>query len=301
MKLSVVLAVQEGAHRLEAVVGALDADRPEGVEVLVVWASDDAPARRAAHALAPSERPWLVLLPASPGSLVPQLWRDGIDKAAAPRVALTIVHCVPQADWLRRILAADLTTWTGVGGPINQRPGSDALGWAIYLLRYTPYASAAGPHALEEVDEIAGDNALYDRTALENVRSSWADGFWEPTVHSALKERGGRLAMDPNLAVLHDNGYTAVGFFVQRIRHGYQFGRSRGLGMTSVIATAYAAASPSVPLLFGRKVLGRALGLREARPHLPGALPWLTVFIGAWALGEVLGAHSALWSRRESA
>lgn len=301
MRLSVVVAVQEGAHRLEAVVGALGAGLPAGVEVLVVWPADDPVARREILALATAERPWLTPLPGPAGALVPRLWTEGLERAAAPRVALTVVHCVPMPGWLDRLLATDMAAWAGVGGPIDQRPGSDSLGWAIYLQRYTPFASAAGPHALSSVSEIAADNALYDMGALDAVRQSWSRGFWEPTVHRALKARGARLAMDPGLGVLHDNGYTAIGFFAQRLRHGFEFGRSRSRSMSPAVAAAYAAASPTVPLLFGRKVLARALGLREARPHLPGALPWLAVFIGAWALGEGLGAHAGLWSRERSA
>ncbi len=297
MRLSVVLAVQEGAHRLDAVLTALAADLPSGVEVLVVWPGDDDAVARQVERLTPPERTWLRPLPAPAGALVPALWTHGIERATAPRVALTIVHCVPVAGWLQRLVDIDLSRWAGVGGPIDQRPGSDALGWAIYLQRYAPFASSCSPDALGEVPEIAGDNALYDRAALDAVSGSWDDGFWEPAVHAALRAGGARLAMDPGLRVLHHNGYSARGFCSQRLRHGYRFGRDRALGFRTVTAIAYAAASPAVPLLFGRKVLVRALGLRGARAQLPGALPWLAVFIAAWSLGEISGAHAALWSR----
>ena len=290
MRLSIILAVQEGAHRLEAVLGALAADLPDGVEVLLAWPRDDGAASRVANAHAAMG--WLVPMQGGSGALVPELWALGIRAARSPRVALTVVHCVPPPGWVQRLLDADLTTWAGLGGPIDQRPGSDSLGWAIYLQRYTPFASAASPHGVEQVDDIAADNALYDRAALNDVADSWAEGFWEPTVHAALRARGRQLACDPALVLLHDNGYSALGFIRQRLHHGFRFGRDRARAMPPVLGAAYAAATPTVPLLFGRKVLTRALRLREARPHLPGALPWLAVFVGAWALGEVLGAQA---------
>ena len=294
-RLTVVLAVQEGAHRLDAVVGALAAGLPSGVEVIVLWPEDDGEARHAVGALPPA--PWLVTMPGPARALVPELWALGVQGSRAPRVALTVVHCVPSPGWIDGLLEADLERFAAVGGPIDQRPGSDALGWAVYLQRYAPFASSEGPHQTAAVDEIAGDNALYARSALDAVSGSWSDGFWEPTVHAALLDEGLQLGMDPGLGVLHDNGYSARGFLVQRLRHGYRFGRDRARALEGPVAAAYAAATPAVPLLFGRKVLQRSLRLREARVHLPGALPWLAVYVGAWSLGEILGAHAGVWAR----
>ena len=290
--LSIVLAIQEGTHRLDAVVGALAFDLPPGVEVLLVWAADDAEAGRAARALASPERPWLRMEAAPSNSLVPDLWAHGIPRTTAPRVALTVVHCVPPRGWIDRLLRADLRTWAALGGPIDQRPGSDDLGWAIYLLRYAGVATESVGSGTASFTGVAADNAVYSRAALSAVSNTWEDGFWEPTVHDALRAAGQLIGLDPALAVLHDNGYSARGFVLQRLLHGYRFGRDRARRHGPLTAGLYAAASPAVPLLFGRKVVARALGLREARRHLPGALPWLLVFLAAWSAGEVLGAHA---------
>ena len=189
-------------------------------------------------------------------------------------------------------------TWAALGGPIDQRPGSDDLGWAIYLLRYTGVATESVGSGTASFTGVAADNAVYSRAALSAVSNTWEDGFWEPTVHDALRAAGQLIGLDPALAVLHDNGYSARGFVLQRLLHGYRFGRDRARRHGPLTAGLYAAASPAVPLLFGRKVVARALGLREARRHLPGALPWLLVFLAAWSAGEVLGAQAGAFRGR---
>ncbi len=287
MKLSIVLAVQGGSRRLPAVLDRLEAQVTSSVEVLVVYADGDS---EAAHAVRSSPRAWAAPLSAPSRSLIPDLWARGIRAALADRVALTVVHALPGPQWVAGLLATDLNGHAGVGGPIRQGAAEDGVSWAIYLQRYAPFGPDAVGSTPRAVEEIAGDNAVYDRTLLRAVSQSWDDGFWELAVHAALRARGARLAVDPALWVEHRNGYPAWEFAAQRLRHGLRFGRDRSAAMSLPRRAAYRALSPAIPALFGRKLVGRALGCREARGHLVAATPWMIAFLLAWSVGEAVGA-----------
>src|SRR5579862_1290703 len=212
-RLTIVIAVQSGEARLREVLSALLPQCGDDVEVLVAVAADDAvvvetvkqtssayrtktaelaeiaernddsacSAPSAVHAVNLEDsrggRPVVTVLEAPAGSLVPHLWRDGILAAKAPRVALSVVHCRPSADWVANLIAADLDTFAGVGGAIANDRTSDARGWAIYMLRYLRYAP---PFTPRETTDLPGDNVVYNRSRVMSVKETFAEGFWEP-------------------------------------------------------------------------------------------------------------------------
>lgn len=290
MILTVVLAVQGGLHLTAPWLHRFEAQRREGVEVLLVYASDDQPAEEACRAL---QNEWARAVQGPERALVPHLWAVGVRESSAERVALTVVHCQPPPGWLGALLGADLARHEAIGGPIEQGPGADAVGWAIYLQRYTPFTGSTMATAGPDSREIAGDNALYDRRSLMDVASSWERGFWELEVHRALRRAGGSLGLEPAMWTEHRNGYSVREFAEQRLRHGFVFGQARARSLTRVRRLGYRVLTPSIPALFGAKIAARSLGFPPARRHLIPALPWLALFVLAWSLGEAAGAQGA--------
>jgi hypothetical protein len=232
------------------------------------------------------------------GALTPELWRDGILAASGERIALSIVHCRPGPRWVDALLGADLTQYCGVGGRLMNDPGSDAVGWAIFIMRYLRYAL---PQQRHETYDIPGDNAVYDRASLLQHRGAFAHGFWEPEVHRLLRAEGRRLLFDPDLRTTYYNGYRVQEFAGQRHRHGVQFGFDRARQMPAPKRWAYLAASPAIPLVFGARIVRGAWRSPDAQPHLLRALPYLGLFLCAWALGEAQGILRALFERGEGA
>lgn len=283
--LSVVIAVQGGAERLTEVLDCLLPQCDEQVEVLVCYAAEETSVPRLCAGRS------VRTLAGEQGALIPHLWRDGIRAARADRVALSIVHCRPRPDWVGRLKAADLGTFAGIGGGLENEPHSDALGWAVFMLRYAPYAP---PFVARETGDLPGDNAVYDRKALLAHESAFESGFWEPEIHARLLREGRRLLLDPELLSVHANGYGALDFAKQRFLHGTRFGFDRARQMGAARRLAQLVLSPLVPTVFGAKVARTALKHEALRGHLAQALPYLTLFVHAWALGEALGTARAL-------
>jgi hypothetical protein len=285
--LSVVLAVQGGHQKLEGVLAELDRQIGSATDVEVIVAYDAAEEKH----LVATTYPWLVMCRGSDGALIPHLWRDGIDRARGERIALTIVHCRPAPGWLNRLRSADLTSFAAVGGGFENAPDADAMGWAIHLLRYLGHTP---PFEGRVTLDVAGDNAVYDKKELQRHQAAFREGFWEPEVHALMGKAGAQLKVDPELVSIHDNGYPLLGFALQRYRHGTRFGRDRARAMSRPRRLAQLCASPLVPLVFGSKIARRAISRGDVRPHLLPALPYLLIFLHAWALGELRGTAQAV-------
>jgi len=270
---------------LESIVAQAESD---SVQVLVVGGSGDGDAARVAwrfpgveHAEGPS------------GALVPQLWALGIARCRAPIVALTSARCVPGPGWVTAIRRAHGAP-AAVGGAIEPDPEGDLRAWAVFFCRYAAHLPTrpAGP-----VAELAADNASYRRQDLEACRDAWADGFWEPPVHAALRARGVPLRFEPDIVVRH-RGRPAPGTFLrQRMRHGRAYGAWRAGTEHAGARALRVLASPAVPALLLGRIVRRVWPTVRYRWRLLASLPLVSVFIGAWTLGEVLGG---LWGSAEA-
>ncbi len=237
--------------------------------------------------LDPIADPRVEVIRAAPGRLAPELWRDGLIATAAPLVAFSTTQMAPRPGWLAGLVAGLRgTNAAGIGGPIE--PGRDlsATDRAVALLRYSAYfptGDGRGP-ALPP-----GENALYRRDRLDQVGSSWADGFWEVEVQRALLDRGLELATSASSLVAFEGGTGLALMAGQRFRHAVRYGSSRSIGLSPARRIARIGGAPLVPPL----LLARAAGNLRRRAISPG--PWLAglpsflALASAWAVGEAIG------------
>jgi hypothetical protein len=137
--------------------------------------------------------------------------------------------------------------------------------------------------------EIAGENASYQRSALDACRNSWRKGFWEPSVHLEIRKQGGSLVIDPAIVVDYSSTFSFGAFMSQRFWHGRQFGSARSARLSPVLRLAYLVASPIVPLLLLYRITGRVIAKRRHVRKLILCVPLMTIFLCAWAVGEASG------------
>jgi hypothetical protein len=288
-KLSIIVGVQHAQDNLPDIVRALrPGARPE-MELIVCHtpADPDVPALLGVNQ---------IRIVCSPdGSLIPHLWRDGILAASGERVGTTTAHCIPAADWVDALLAADLGQTAVLGGTIENDPEADAKGRAIFLQRYAVFAP---PQAKRGVHNPAADNALYRRSDLLRHRDLLQRGFWEPSFHDRFRAEGLHLALDPSLRVVHRNRYSARQYMGQRLAHGREFGLARASSRPLPQRLLLVLLAPAVfPLLLSR-ILRRALGKPALRKQLATAWFWLPVFLLAWVVGEASGYLASLRIQR---
>ena len=138
-------------------------------------------------------------------------------------------------------------------------------------------------------DEIAADNALYNRAAILRYPDLLAGGFWEPSFHAKFRARGDELEFDPTIIVEHHGLVSGPAFTLQRFAHGHQYGRARSRGKSAWRKFALLAASPLVPLVLWFRIRARIAHDGNYSGKFGKAAPWLVVFILAWSVGEALG------------
>lgn len=223
-------------------------------------------------------------------ALIPELWRDGIERSSSELVALTISPMVPASDWVASI-RSELRHADVVAGAIDPGPGLRVSDFAEYLCRYAKDMRPFQPHP--SVD-LPGDNSAYRREVLVQAREMYEDGFWEPVVNRALADRGARLWHTPAPVVYQGRSAGWAAFTRQRLVHGEAHGRQRSERFSPPRNALGVLGAPAVPVLLTARILREmnSRGRLGARTLL--ALPHILLFNIAWAAGEARGHIRAL-------
>lgn len=275
--LSVVIAAWGGAQSLQATLRSLTG-QPEVSEVVV---ATNKPLCGLAEAY-----PTVRFLEHPTGTTVPALRAAGIRAASGAIVALSEDNVAFDPGWSSAILASHTAGHEVVGGPVEQSQTASARDWAIYFYEYGRFMP---PVLAGATGRLAGNNVSYARRILTNTSVVWADGFYEAFLHEHLLDEGAELVMAPGAIVYH-HGTSTVGQTVRQcFHHGRGYAGMRVAGVAAWRRAAWGAASVVLPgLLPGRIVFqtfrkGRRLG------RLAFALPYIVLFMTAWAAGEMTG------------
>ncbi|HEY6931163.1 MAG TPA: hypothetical protein VJA66_15930 [Thermoanaerobaculia bacterium] len=217
--------------------------------------------------------------------LVPELWTRGILRSSGEIVALTLASMVPDPNWVKIVRGSFDGSIAGVGGAIEPADAMRSLDWAIHLTRYSGYLL---PFRARDVDDLPGDNAAYRRKAIDPAREVWAGGFWETAVDRALRRSGQRLRLIPEMVVRQGRSAGARAFCRNRFRHGRYHGMEMARGRPRSARWLRTLFSPAVPFVLLLRIARRAFARGRARGFLL-ALPYLCLFLTAWAAGEAAG------------
>jgi len=280
-KLSVVVASQNARASIGACLAALEAQRAEGVEIVVVDNSTDGTAE-----IIKERFPAVRLIVEPPSALIPELWEAGIRQSAGEIVAITTAHCVPGRDWVARIIQAHEAPVPAIGGAVENDESAGLVDWAVYFCRYSRYML---PFPEGPAPEIPGDNASYKRASIDRYPGVRRHGFWEPAVHAELRKAGLELWLVPSIVVRHKRSFGFFGFLKQRFQHGRQFGAWRASSLTRSGRALYIALSPAIPFALLARIVRQVLGKRRHRGKLFASLPVLALFLLAWTGGELTG------------
>jgi hypothetical protein len=282
-EVTVVIGSNGAAGAVERCLAALEPQR-SGAEVIVCEPEASPPELR--------ERFGWACFVEHPGALVPRLWSEGIERARAPFLALTIAPMIPAPDWLATI-RAQLERHEVVAGAIDPAPGLRLVDWAEYLCRY---AKDMRPFEAHVCHDLPGDNAAYRRELLVRARELYREGFWEPVVNRRLADDGAVLWHDPELVVHQGRSAGWRSFARQRLHHGRAHGRQRGARFGVLRNLAGVLGAPLVPVLLTLRIARTVKRRRRARTRFVLALPFIAIFNVAWAAGEASGHVAALVS-----
>jgi len=279
-RVSVILPAYYSDARIADCLEALRGQTMGGFEVVVVNSS---PEERTGQIV--QERFPEVIFWQSPRRLLPHAARNvGVGLATGQVLVFSDPDCVPQPDWLERLLRAHWAGHAVVQGSMALR---DA-GWlarGIHLCKWHALLPGLPPRRLTAV---ASGNACYAREAWEAAGPFAGHLFCGDTLLSwRAAARGYALWFEPRAVVAQAHPGSAWEFARERLGRGWEYGRvrleyerwSRGR------AALYLALLPLLPWL----VLARA-GWASARSGWLGSylrtLPVQCVGQAAWSLGE---------------
>ncbi len=306
--ISVVIGVQGAVAALPACLAALQVQAVAAdAEIIVVQAGQDAGQEDASAGELARRYPQVRWLHSPEGTLVPQLWKQGIDAARGPLVALTIAQCRPAPDWLQQIAGALAGDAAAVGGPLVGPQNGGALDWALYFARYSAWMPAADPHEgvrtgqhtagvrtereyeATAVDDVAGDNAAYRRESLAGCEAVLRDGFWEVLVHERLVAQGRTILWQPAMQVEFYATGSLRSMAQTRFEHGRYYASTRS-GNRPATRALRALTAPALPFVLLARIYGRVRAKQPAwTSHFWRSLPALSVLVLAWSLGEMTG------------
>jgi hypothetical protein len=282
LRLSIVIAAWNGIASLDRCLRSLQYDgRTADTEVLAVT-NFDGGTREMLH----GHFRWAQHVSMPPGTTVAQLRSAGIQRSTGEIVALAEDHCTFGKNWCAELIKAHELPFSVIGGAVENASVKRALDWAAYLYDYGNFMLPLTPGV---VPALSGNNVSYKRAALEEVKESFEEGFFEPFTHRELMRRGHVLYLMPALVVHHEKTYKAKSVVVQAYHLARSFAGKRVLGVPLPRRVVFTIGSIALPLLLVARIVLRTLRKRRLVPQLMWSLPYLMLLTTSWSLGEFCG------------
>ena len=223
---SVVLVVGDQRERAaRALASVLAQDGLERAEVLLVEC-----AHPGHEPLQGSDHPAVRVLGRPERGSFGELRAGAVRESRAPIVAFVEEHVVARAGWLvaidRAMAPEDVA---GVGGEVDALNPGVGISDVVATMNYARWQPPARPRA--DADLIVGHNAAYRRERLLAFEPELGRLLGsEVVLQRALRARGGRLVVDPEVRIAHLNETTTRsicrGYYLWNVSFGDTWARA---------------------------------------------------------------------------
>lgn len=283
VQLSVVVPSVNGWGDLEGCLAALEAQRGDvALEVLVADRLGESLRARVAE-----RYPWVRIVPAPPGTTIPDLRAMAFAEARGESVAVIEDHVLVPPGWARQLLEVQARGEDVVGGSVENAATDRTVDWAAFLCEYS--------HLLPPLPEgpsdwLTGNNTVYRRSLLQRYREVTSEGRWENHLHDRMRQDGVTLYCRPEIRVGHKKHYTVWEYLSQRYLYSRSYAGARVAGASAARRLLFGAAAAALPPVLFYRTVARIWHKRVHRSELVRSLPLLAIFVCGWAAGEVVGA-----------
>lgn len=196
----------------------------------------------------------------------------------------------PDEHWCANVVAAHRATYAVIGGAIEN--GIDRpLNWAVY---YCDFGRYQRPLPQGESPFASDANVTYKRPALEAIRATWEESFREVVVHGAMRSRGDRVALQPDIVIYQNRQNLRLGTaLLERFVWGRSYAATRTAQLRGRQRAAYAMLSPLLPPILLFRMTRAAWSRRKPFRTFLRALPLTAVLVTVWSIGEGVGYATA--------
>ena len=211
----------------------------------------------------------------------------GIRKARADIVVLSEDHAFPAPGWAEALVKAHQSPWAAVGPVIRNGNPRSVVSWADLLIAYAPWLY---PGHKGERDHLPGHNSSYKKAFLLGYGPQLEEMMEaESVLHWDLRQKGHQLLLEPEAQIAHLNFGRLSSWLQAQFYSGRVFAASRAKAWGLGRRLMYGLASPLIPLIRIKRIVGEARG-SGSWSHVPrGVLPMLLLGLFASASGEMMG------------
>jgi glycosyltransferase involved in cell wall biosynthesis len=282
-ELSIVIASVNGRLYLDACLEALRGQTGD-VSAEVIVADCVGPA---VTSFVAATHPQIRLIAFDEPRSVPELRSAGILAARGEIIVITEDHCIPTPEWYEAIRRAHATfPEPAIGGAVDNAATRRIIDWAVYFCEYSNFIS---PLPAGIVHDLPGPNVSYKRGALRAMDDLIRDGYWETFLHWRLESQGQQLRAEPSVRVLHKKHFSFMSFLRERYHYARAFAGTRNEFVNPSRRLFYLACSPLLPPLLITRIARRVWARKRHLGAFVLALPYIALFMVAWAAGEWVG------------
>lgn len=221
---------------------------------------------------------------------VPKLRAAALAQARGNIIAITEDHCIPPSDWYQSVLRAHASnTAPAIGGAVDNGATKRIVDWAVFFCEYSNFIS---PVANGIVHDLPGPNVSYKREELEKLRDMIKEEYWETFVHGQLEAEGKNLWSDPSVQMIHKKHFKFNDFLAERFHYSRAFAGTRNESMSMSKRLIYLVCSPLLPPVLLLRIFRRVMSKRQHLVQFACSIPYILIFMVAWAVGECVGYAS---------
>jgi glycosyltransferase involved in cell wall biosynthesis len=221
---------------------------------------------------------------------VPRLRAAALAEAGGRIIAITEDHCIPPADWFQSLLRAHAENDApAIGGAVDNGATGRIVDWAVFFCEYSNFIS---PVANGIVHDLPGPNVSYKREELEKLHEMIKDEYWETFVHGKMEADGKTLWSNPSVQMIHKKHFKFSDFLAERFHYSRAFAGTRNESMTLPKRFIYLACSPLLPPVLLLRIFRRVMSKKQHLFQFACSLPYILIFMVAWAVGECVGYAS---------
>lgn len=230
--------------------------------------------------------PWITLFAVASDTPVPLMRLRGLGALQAECVGIIEDHVTVPVGWAALLERRVRETRGVVAGPLSNGATESLTSQAAFLCEYAP---CLPPLPAGEATWLPGNNTGYPTSLLLAHADVLERGGWEDEVHRRIRANGGKLWMEPALESQHHLPITASQYVADRFWYSRAYSAVRIRGAPFATRMAYAVGAFLLPPVLLGRILGRVLTRRQYLPVAVMSLPLLTLFVVAWAAGELVG------------
>jgi GT2 family glycosyltransferase len=218
---------------------------------------------------------------------VPKLRAAALAQARGRIIAITEDHCIPPSDWYQSLIRAhERHPAPAIGGAVDNGATKRIIDWAVFFCEYSNFIS---PVTDGVVHDLPGPNVSYKREALTELQEAIGDEYWETFVHGRLESEGKQLWSDPTVKVIHKKHFRFTDFLAERFHYSRAFAGTRNESFTKGKRLIYFFCAPLLPPMLLMRIFTRVLSKKQHLTEFAMSLPYIFIFMIAWAVGESVG------------